>query len=43
MECKCSDCLDKKARPSPTLLLREGIILEIRERSQENSKHLETA
>lgn len=42
MQCKCSDCLDKKARPSPMLLLREGIVLEIRERSQENPKYLET-
>ena len=36
MQCKCSDCLDEKARPSPKLLLTEGIVLEIRERSQEN-------
>ena len=42
MQYKCSDCLDKKARPSPMLLLREGIVLEIRERSQENPKYLET-
>ena len=42
MQCKCSDCLDEKARPSPMLLLTEGIVLEIRERSQENPKYLET-
>ena len=42
MQCKCSDCLDEKARPSPKLLLTEGIVLEIRERSQENPKYLET-